>query len=194
MNRVALGATVLAFSALGVPAAYAQSMSVKSAEVSDGGAMKEEQVLSAEFAFGCKGGNISPSLSWSGAPSGTKSFAITNFDPDAPTGSGLWHWVVFNIPVATTFDPEECRRRQGEAHARGAIQSRTDVGTRRLWIGPCPPPDGTSHRYIFTVFAVDVEKLPDAKDDNVSAALVGYDLHFHTLAKAILTATYSRSK
>ena len=114
MNRVALGAAVLAFSALGAPAAYAQSMSVKSAEVSDGGAMKEEQVLNA---FGCKGGNISPSLSWSGAPSGTKSLAITNYDPDAPTGSGWWHWVVFNIPAATTFDPEECRRRQGEAHA-----------------------------------------------------------------------------
>ena len=91
------------------------------------------------------------------------------------------------------FDPEECRRRQGEAHAAGAIQSRTDFGTSGYG-GPCPPPDGTSHRYIFTVFAVDVDKLPDAKDENASAALVGYDLHFHTLAKAILTATYSRSK
>jgi Raf kinase inhibitor-like YbhB/YbcL family protein len=75
----------------------------------------------------------------------------------------------------------------------GAIQSRTDFGTSG-WGGLCPPPDGTSHRYIFTVFAADVDKLPDAKDENVSAALVGFDLHFHTLAKAVLTATYSRSR
>jgi Raf kinase inhibitor-like YbhB/YbcL family protein len=67
----------------------------------------------------------------------------------------------------------------------GAIQSRTDFGTDG-WGGPCPPPDGKPHRYIFTVFAVDVDKLPDAKDDNASAALVGFDLHFHTLDKATL--------
>ena len=99
MNKVVLGGAVLAFSMLGAQAAFAQSMSLKSAEVSDGGAMKEEQVLNG---FGCKGGNISPSLSWSGAPSATKSFAITNYGPDAPTGSGWWHWVVFNIPAGTT--------------------------------------------------------------------------------------------
>ena len=126
MNRVALGAAVLAFSALGVPAAYAQSMSVKSAEVSDGGAMKEEQVLNA---FGCKGGNISPSLSWSGAPSGTKSLAITNYDPDAPTGSGWWHWVVFNIPAATTSIPKNAGDVKAKLMPEGAIQSRTDFGT-----------------------------------------------------------------
>lgn len=161
MNRVALGAAVLAFSALGAPAAYAQSMSVKSAEVSDGGAMKEEQVLNA---FGCKGGNISPSLSWSGAPSGTKSLAITNYDPDAPTGSGWWHWVVFNIPAATSSIPKNAGDVKAKLMPAGAIQSRTDFGTSGYG-GPCPPPDGTSHRYIFTVFAVDVDKLPDAKDE-----------------------------
>ena len=106
MNRVALGAAVLAFSALGAQATYAQNMSLTSAEVSDGGVMKDEQVLSAEYGFGCKGGNISPSLSWSGAPSGTKSFALTNYDPDAPTGSGFWHWVVFDIPAGTTSIPK----------------------------------------------------------------------------------------
>ena len=190
MNRVALGAAVLAFSALGAPAAYAQSMSVKSTEVSDGGAMKDEQVLNG---FGCKGGNISPSLSWSGAPSGTKSFAITNYDPDAPTGSGWWHWVVFNIPAATTSIPKNAGDVKAKLMPEGAIQSRNDVGTDG-WIGPCPPADGTSHRYIFTVFAVDEEKLQYGKDHNVSAALVGFELHFHTLAKAIMTATYSRSK
>ena len=193
MNRVALGTAVLAFSALSAPAVFAQSMSVKSAEVADGGAMAEEQVLSAEFGFGCKGGNISPSLSWSGAPSGTKSFAITNFDPDAPTGSGFWHWVVFNIPAGTTSIPKNAGDVKAKLMPEGAIQSRNDVGTDG-WIGPCPPADGTSHRYIFTVFAVDEEKLQYAKDHNVSPALVGFELHFHTLAKAIMTATYSRSK
>jgi len=141
--------------------------------------------------FGCKGGNISPSFSWSGAPSGTKRFALTNYDPDAPTGSGWWHWVVFNIPAATTSIPKNAGDVKAKLMPEGAIQSRTDFGTDG-WGGPCPPADGKPHRYIFTVFAVDVDKLPDAKDDNASAALVGFDLHFHTLDKATLTATYSR--
>jgi hypothetical protein len=187
MNRLALGAAALAFSALGAQAAYAE-MSLKSAEVSDGGAMQEEQVLNG---FGCKGANISPSLSWSGAPSGTKSFAITNYDPDAPTGSGWWHWVVFNIPAATASIPKNAGDLKAKLMPAGAVQSRTDFGTGG-WGGPCPPPDGKPHRYIFTVFAVDVDKLPHAADENASAALVGFDLHFHTLDKATLTATYSR--
>ena len=112
INRVALGAAVLAFSALGAQATYAQNMSLTSAEVSDGGVMKDEQVLSAEDGFGCKGGNISPSLSWSGAPSGTKSFALTNFDPDAPTGSGFWHW------GCSTFRQEPRRSRRTPATSR----------------------------------------------------------------------------
>ena len=98
MHKLALG-VALAFGVLGAQAAHAQSMSVKSAEVSDGSTIKDEQVANV---FGCKGGNISPSLSWSGAPSDAKSFAITVYDPDAPTGSGFWHWVVFNIPPGTT--------------------------------------------------------------------------------------------
>jgi Raf kinase inhibitor-like YbhB/YbcL family protein len=101
-------------------------MSLKSAEVSDGGAMKDEQVLNF---FGCKGGNISPSLSWSGAPSGTKSFAITNYDPDAPTGSGWWHWVVFNIPAGTTSIPKNAGDVKARLMPEGTIQSRTDFGT-----------------------------------------------------------------
>jgi phosphatidylethanolamine-binding protein (PEBP) family uncharacterized protein len=83
-------------------AAQAQSMSIRSGEVSDGATVQEEQVYKG---FGCTGSNVSPSLSWSGAPSGTKGFAITVYDPDAPTGSGWWHWVVFNVPVATTSVP-----------------------------------------------------------------------------------------
>src|SRR5271170_2771815 len=174
MLKVALFAGVATFGALSTQVAYAQSMTLKSGEVSDGATIKDEQVANV---FGCKGGNISPSLSWSGAPSGTKSFAINVFDPDAPTGSGFWHWVVFNIPAATTSIPKNTGDVKAKLVPEGAIQSRTDFGTSG-WGGPCPPPDGTSHRYIFTVFAVDVDKLPDAKDENASAALVGFDLHF----------------
>lgn len=188
MYKMALAAAVVAFSALSASVALAQSMSVTSAEVSDGATITDAQVANV---FGCKGGNISPSLKWSGAPSDTKSFAITVYDPDAPTGSGWWHWVVFNIPAATTSIPKNAGDVKAKLMPEGVIQSRTDFGTDG-WGGPCPPPDGKPHRYIFTVFAVDVDKLPDAKDDNASAALVGFDLHFHTLDKATLTATYSR--
>jgi Raf kinase inhibitor-like YbhB/YbcL family protein len=191
MHKVVLGAVVAAFGSLIASGVYAQNMSLTSADVSDGGTIKDEQVLSADFGFGCKGGNISPSLSWSGAPSGTKSFALTNFDPDAPTGSGFWHWVVFNIPAGTTSIPKNAGDVKAKLMPEGAIQSRNDVGTDG-WIGPCPPADGTSHRYIFTVFAVDEEKLQFAKDNNVSAALVGFELHFHTLAKATLVGMYGR--
>ena len=98
---------------------------------------------------------------------------------------------MFNIPAGTTSIPKNAGDLKAKLMPEGAIQSRTDFGTGG-WGGPCPPPDGKSHRYIFTVFAVDVDKLPDAKDDNASAALVGFDLHFHSLDKATLTATYSR--
>ena len=97
----------------------------------------------------------------------------------------------FQHPGGNHLDPKERRRREGEAHARGRHPSRTDISADG-YIGPCPPADGTSHRYIFTVFAVDEEKLQYAKDHNVSAALVGFELHFHTLAKASLVGMYGR--
>ena len=188
MYKVVLGAMVATLGVLTTPIAFAQSMTVTSAEVSEGSTIKDAQVANV---FGCKGGNISPSLSWSGAPSDTKSFAITVFDPDAPTGSGFWHWVVFNIPAGTTSIPKNAGDVKANLMPEGAIQSRNDVSTDG-WIGPCPPADGTSHRYIFTVFAVDKEKLQYAKDHSVSAALVGFELHFHTLAKATLVGMYGR--
>jgi Raf kinase inhibitor-like YbhB/YbcL family protein len=175
-------------SACGATAASAQSMTVTSAEVKDGGTIANEQVFKG---FGCTGNNISPSLSWSGAPSATKSFAVSIYDPDAPTGSGWWHWVVFNIPANVTSLPKGAGDTKSKAVPKGAIQSRTDFGSDGYG-GPCPPPGDKPHHYQVTVFAVDVDKLPDAKDHNASAALVGFDLHFHTLAKASLTATYGR--
>jgi Raf kinase inhibitor-like YbhB/YbcL family protein len=159
-----------------------------SAEVKNGATIKDEQVFKG---FGCTGSNISPSLSWTGAPSGAKSFAVTVYDPDAPTGSGWWHWVVFNIPASTTSIAKNAGDVNAKIMPAGAIQSRTDFGTNGYG-GPCPPPGDKPHHYHFTVFAVDVDKLPDAQDQNASAALVGFDLHFHTLKKAGLVGTYGR--
>ena len=159
-----------------------------SSDIKEGGNIAIEQVFKG---FGCAGSNVSPALSWSGAPAGTKSFAVSMYDPDAPTGSGFWHWVVFNIPAGTTSIPKNAGDVKAKLMPEGAIQSRNDISTDG-WIGPCPPADGTSHRYIFTVFAVDEEKLQYAKDHNVSAALVGFELHFHTLAKASLVGMYGR--
>jgi Raf kinase inhibitor-like YbhB/YbcL family protein len=141
--------------------------------------------------MGCTGSNLSPALEWHGAPATTKSYAITVYDPDAPTGSGWWHWVVFNIPPGTTSLPKGAGDVKKKLMPKGAIQSRTDFGADGYG-GPCPPAGDKPHHYQITVFAVDVDKLPDAKNDLASAALVGFDLHFHTLAKATLTGLYGR--
>jgi len=188
MYKMALGAIVVASSALSASAAFAQSMSVTSAEISDGATITDAQVANV---FGCKGGNISPSLKWSGAPSDAKSFAITAYDPDAPTGSGFWHWVVFNIPASTMSIPKNAGDVKKKLMPKGVIQSRTDFGTDGYG-GPCPPQGDKPHHYIFTVYAVDEDKLQFGKDHNVSAAVVGFELHFHAKAKASLTATYGR--
>ena len=185
MARLPLWAAALTAGIVAATAASAASMKITSAEIKDGATIANEQVFKG---FGCTGGNISPSLNWTGAPSGTKSFAITMYDPDAPTGSGWWHWVVFNIPPGTTSLPKNASAGTMPA---GAIQSRTDFGSDGYG-GPCPPAGGGLHHYHITVFAVDVDKLPDAASDSASAALVGFDLHFHTLAKAMLTGVYKR--
>ena len=103
-------------------------------------------------------------------------------------GSGWWHWVVFNIPPGTTSLPKNA---SASGMPSGAIQSLTDFGSKGYG-GPCPPAGDKKHHYHITVFAVDVDKLPDATSDSASAALVGFDLHFHTLAKAALTGLYGR--
>lgn len=170
----------------GAGAANAQSLTLTSSDISEGATIANEQALNG---FGCSGGDISPALSWSGAPAGTKSFAVTMFDPDAPTGSGFWHWVVFNIPAATTSFPKGAGNVKKKLMPKGAIQSRTDLGTDGYG-GPCPPAGDKPHRYQITVFAVDVDKLPFAKNHNASGAMVGFDLHFHTLAKTTLTGVF----
>lgn len=155
----------------------------------DGQTLAMEHVLSANFGFGTDGGNKSPQLSWSGAPAGTKSFALTCFDPDAPTGSGFWHWVVVNIPTSVTQLPLDAGNLKAGLMPKGAIQARTDLG-QTGYIGPAPPPGHGAHRYVFTVFAVKEESLPVTAD--TSAAVCGFYLHFNTLEKATLTGKFQR--
>ncbi len=188
MGKLAAWIASLGICGLCAGAASAQNMTLTSPDIKEGATIANEQVFKG---FGCSGNNISPALAWSGAPEGTKSFAVSIYDPDAPTGSGWWHWVVFNIPASTTSLPKNARDASQKLLPEGAIQSRTDFGAAGYG-GPCPPQGDQPHHYHITVFALDADKLPDAKDDSASAALVGFDLHFHTLAKATLTGLYGR--
>ncbi len=141
--------------------------------------------------FGCAGGNLSPELQWSNAPKDTKSFAVTMYDPDAPTGSGWWHWVIFNIPPSVASLPAGAGKSDGTGAPQGAIQSMTDFGQPGFG-GPCPPPGDKPHRYIFTVFALKVDQLPLKPE--ASGAMVGYYLNQNAIAKASFTGLYGRKK
>lgn len=162
-------------------------LTVRSDSFEDGDYLGAAHVLSETYGFGCAGENISPALSWSGAPNGTKSFAVTCFDPDAPTGSGFWHWVVANIPPSVTSLPAGAG--SGEGLPDGALQVRTDFGAPGYG-GPCPPEGDHPHRYLFTVHAVGLDTLP--VDADTSAAVVGFLLNFNTLEKASLMGLYKR--
>ncbi|MGO9006203.1 MAG: YbhB/YbcL family Raf kinase inhibitor-like protein [Beijerinckiaceae bacterium] len=162
---------------------------VVSSSFKDGDYLASDHVLSADYGFGCAGGNKSPHLAWSGAPAETKSFAITCYDPDAPTGSGFWHWVVVNIPPNVTELPVDAGNPQAPKLPAGALQTRTDYGAPGYG-GPCPPAGDHPHRYFFTVFAVSMESLPVNPD--TSAAVVGFYLNFNTLAKTAVLGLYKR--
>lgn len=137
----------------------------------------------------CTGNNVSPALQWSGAPAGTKSYAITAYDPDAPTGSGWWHWVVYNIPATTTRLSAGAGDAKKNLLPAGAVQGNTDFGSPGYG-GPCPPKGEKPHRYIFTVYALNTDKLD--LPAGATAAYVGFNLHAHQLAKATFTALYGR--
>jgi Raf kinase inhibitor-like YbhB/YbcL family protein len=188
MAKSAFWVAALGLGLFGASAAVADDLTLTSPDIKEGATVADEQVFKG---FGCTGNNVSPALSWSGAPAASKSFAVSIYDPDAPTGSGFWHWVVFNIPSNVTSLPKGAGDAKKKLTPKGAIQSRTDFGADGYG-GPCPPKGDAPHHYQITVFAVDVDKLPDAKDHNASAALVGFDLHFHTLAKTTLTGVYGR--
>jgi Raf kinase inhibitor-like YbhB/YbcL family protein len=185
MKRIVL-LTVVLCGIFFTTAAFAEKFVLKSPDVRQGKVIGMDQVFSR---MGCTGKNISPALTWEGAPKNAKSFAVTVYDPDAPTGSGWWHWVIFNIPP----DVHSLAKNAGDPASgrapKESMQSRTDYG-KPGYGGPCPPPGDKPHRYIFTVYALDIDKLP--LDSDASAAMVGFYLHQHALAKAALTAKYSR--
>jgi Raf kinase inhibitor-like YbhB/YbcL family protein len=137
--------------------------------------------------FGCNGQNISPQLHWTHPPKGTKSFAITVYDPDAPTGSGWWHWLVVNIPAGTQIIPADASAKH--TLPKGAVETMTDFGSAGFG-GACPPKGDKAHRYVFTVYALDVESL-DVKTQSDSA-LVGFMVNSHTIQKASLLSYYQR--
>ncbi|GAB6042995.1 YbhB/YbcL family Raf kinase inhibitor-like protein [Endothiovibrio diazotrophicus] len=139
--------------------------------------------------FGCDGENLSPQLAWNGAPEATQSFALTVYDPDAPTGSGWWHWVLYNIPVATRELPANAGDPAALLAPAGAVQGRTDYGSHGFG-GACPPKGDQPHHYRFRLFALDVDHLDLPAE--ASAALVGFMLNQHKLGVAELTATYQR--
>jgi len=136
--------------------------------------------------FGCNGQNVSPELSWKEAPKGTKSFAITVYDPDAPTGSGWWHWVVVNIPAGVM---KLASGASGKGMPKGAIEVVNDYGTAGFG-GACPPKGDKPHRYVITVYALDVEKL-DLKAD-INTPVAGFMINAHTLGKASIISYYGR--
>ena len=181
-----LAACILPLAALLPPAASAAGFELSSPTIKPGSTLSDAQVFND---FGCKGQNISPALQWKGAPAGTKSFAVTVYDPDAPTGSGWWHWVVYNIPASATGLPEGAGTVEGKGLPAGSVQGRTDFGAAGFG-GACPPQGDKPHRYIFTVHALKTEKLDVPTD--ATAAMVGFMIHGNRLGQAQFTAKYGR--
>ncbi|MEE4210721.1 MAG: YbhB/YbcL family Raf kinase inhibitor-like protein [Parvularcula sp.] len=177
MRRSGLIVAMTASACLAAPA-LAQDFVLTSDTIAEGQQLGKAQIFNG---FGCEGGNQAPHLSWSGAPEGTQAFAITAYDPDAPTGSGWWHWFAFNLPADTDEIPV------GGAMPEGAVVLANDYGVAAFG-GACPPP-GEVHRYVFTVHALGAELQLDG---SVSNALAGYMVNANTLATAKITAVYTR--
>jgi Raf kinase inhibitor-like YbhB/YbcL family protein len=161
----------------------AMAFTLTSKDFADGGTIATAQVFNG---WGFEGGNVSPALAWSGAPAGTRSFALMVHDPDAPTGSGWWHWIVYNIPAGTSALAAGAGDPQKKLLPAGAVQGRTDYGTVGYG-GPAPPP-GPPHHYHFRLYALKVEKLEVPAD--ASAALIGFNVRAQALGEALLTGLY----
>jgi Raf kinase inhibitor-like YbhB/YbcL family protein len=140
-------------------------------------------------AYGCTGENISPALSWKDAPAETKSFAVLAHDPDARAGAGFWHWLVFNIPASTTSLSQGAGELAGKSLPPGAIQAENDFGDHS-WGGPCPPPGSGAHNYIYTVYALGVEKLDLPK--SITAAVAAQSIMKNAIGKASITVPITR--
>lgn len=155
--------------------------SVDSNDVRDGEMLAEVHTFA--------GDNRSPQLSWSGFPTQTRGFAVTCFDPDAPTASGWWHWVLLNLPVSTTELPQGAGDASGAALPAGALSLRNDMGSKGYG-GAAPPPGDHLHRYAFAVHALDTDTLD--VEPAASPAVAGFNLTFHTIARAVVTPVYQQ--
>jgi Raf kinase inhibitor-like YbhB/YbcL family protein len=164
--------------------AQAQTFTLKSKDI--GGQATGKQVYNG---FGCTGDNLSPEIYWENVPAGTKSFAVTMYDPDAPTGSGFWHWVVFDIPANVTELPTGAGNIMKGLMPAGAIQSNTDFG-QPGYGGPCPPQGHGFHEYRITVYALKTDKL--GLDKNATPAFVGFNIFSNIIEKATLVMYYKR--
>jgi Raf kinase inhibitor-like YbhB/YbcL family protein len=179
-------ALFVAVAGLAFGSAAAQEFTISSSDFEPGGPLKEAQVYKG---FGCEGGNASPGLAWRNAPAGTKSFAVTVYDPDAPTGSGWWHWLIFDIPATVTRLPARAGDPKTGLAPAASVQTPTDFGAPGYG-GACPPKGDRPHRYVFTVYALKIEKL--GLPTTATGAMVGFNLNAQSLGKATVTARYGR--
>jgi len=187
--KMRLAMVVLALmtaAALATVPVRAAAFRVWSHDVKDG-QFQRDQVLSRAYGLGCDGGNLSPHINWEGMPQGTLSFVLTVFDQNARNGKGWFHWVVVNIPYAVNSLPRGAGG-DGAVEAVGALQTRNDFG-QTGYGGPCPPP-GQTHRYVITLTALKVAKLP--LDRNATPAMVDALVQANKLGSASFTATYQR--
>ncbi len=180
MKKIFFSLLCTAFLVIG----QAQTFTLKSNEI--GGQATMKQVFSG---FGCTGENVSPQLYWENSPAGTLSYAVTMYDPDAPTGSGWWHWLLFDLPADLTELKSGIGQKDGKLLPAGAIQNRTDYGEVGYG-GPCPPEGHGFHTYIFTVYALKTASL--GLDANATPAVVGYTLNANAIEKASLVMYYQR--
>lgn len=164
---------------------FAETLTLSSTDIAHGEFMKKAQ----EFkGFGCDGDNLSPQLSWKGAPAGTKTFAIFAYDPDAPTGSGWWHWQLVNIPKKVTMLKSGAGDAANNLAPKGSLHVSNDYGVKGFG-GACPPNGHGAHRYQFTVHALSQElDLPE----NASGALTGYMVNLYSLESSTIEALYKR--
>ena len=186
MIRQSLAIVALGMAATLPTLSYAGEFTLTSTDITEGEMMPKAQ----EFVgFGCEGGNTSPQLAWSGAPEGTKSFALTVYDPDAPTGSGWWHWQIVNIPADVTELKAGAGSTEKDMAPAGSHQNINDYGGRGFG-GACPPAGHGPHHYHFTIHALKVEKLELPAD--ASGALAGYMINANTIEKSTITALYEK--
>lgn len=183
--RVGIGSVTIIWMVT-IMSAHAESFTLESPAFKAGARLSERQVFNG---YGCHGRNLSPALSWHDAPDGTQSYALTVFDPDAPTGKGWWHWMVVDIPFSVKTLEEAAGDVSGRHLPSEALQLKTDFG-QSAYGGACPPPGSGLHHYVFTLYALNVPHL-DVRP-NTSAASVLSSIRAHAIGSASLTAVYER--